>query len=937
MKKIKRKYLILTLIFFLSIFFTACSGKNEEKFLSIGEKEVFLGPVENPEFIHVRKYSGDLQVLFLGNGGEDLVVRYFNQKNQPAKNVEINFTQLKGKRYGSGEVKLSSTSATTDSDGFASVKIVNATKTGGVTIYAEPADHSFHGVYFHLTVFPPRDSQHIPFTIAHYNDLHTHVKPWGGKRYPRGGLSRLAYLIKLIRDDRDSKNIPLLIANAGDDYEDTMIHDTTNGLRDQYIIEDRMGVDAYQVGNHEFHFGVPQLTDLLLDSYSHFVTGEKGHKMYIFWGNVDPTTLYEPYKDYEKYFEINFNNKVNNSFLYNQTLIYERNGLRFGLLGVVTNNAVYTQVAGDPQLFKLLNSRNPYAEGMTFFYPDPRDSDYISNGIDDLDSNGADVIVVISHTGLGLIDRPNIPPGQDYNIAKYGIGNNSGRGVDIILSAHTHNRVNHPILIDNPSGRKTYIIQGEMGGLYLSKLDFVYNTTNSTLTLIDGRLLQVDSSVPEDPEIKYYTDALIQRMNVEFDNPGETPLVYNPYFMSSKVDAPSSLGKLVGKGFIYALNQWGYNIDEAVSVPSLYRIDLWKGWVTVEDAYNILPLHNLVDNPHVFETLSYAELTPGIMKEIDFPLYSDGKMENVTTLEYLINLAYSANDIISSIIPEGAKELSAGIVQFNNISFKVDLSAKPMRRLVPGSIMINGKNFNPNKAVRIAGQTTLLSTVAKLLTITKVIDKNGNEVSFLKKNEETGDYFFDTGIPMWIALKKYFEYLGKKYYSIPHKLIDITGENDVRTIQPDLTYNASDITITPEKIKPGDTVDIKVKIRNLGDIPVKSAKVEFYYDSTPWLTVDNPDGVDTYEGFPADDMGSLMKIGEKTISVGSYPSTKNMEIQWDTPEDLTNYDYPIHIFISDVQTDEKDLNTGENYKEAYTANNGSLYGRYTYGVVTVEK
>ena len=116
-------------------------------------------------------------------------------------------------------------------------------------------------------------------------------------------------------------------------------------------------------------------------------------------------------------------------------------------------------------------------------------------------------------------------------------------------------------------------------------------------------------------------------------------------------------------------------------------------------------------------------------------------------------------------------------------------------------------------------------------------------------------------------------------------------------------------------------VDISVRVRNLGDVPVDSAVVEVFYESTPWDLTDDDDGHLKDEGYDESFTGSLVKIADAKVSIGPYPETALVTVSWDIPRDLTPCDYPIVVRFRDLAIDSVDPNSGEPYEEVVIGNN----------------
>ncbi len=115
------------------------------------------------------------------------------------------------------------------------------------------------------------DAQNFRLQILHVNDTHSHVEPTrikiklGGKKtyVYTGGYARLAHFVKSIKSGDDQA----LFVHAGDMFQGTLYFNLFDG---NASIEsfDKMPLDAYTFGNHEFDRGEEFLRDNLVSRYS---------------------------------------------------------------------------------------------------------------------------------------------------------------------------------------------------------------------------------------------------------------------------------------------------------------------------------------------------------------------------------------------------------------------------------------------------------------------------------------------------------------------------------------------------------------------------------------------------------------------------------------------------------------------------------------------
>jgi 2',3'-cyclic-nucleotide 2'-phosphodiesterase (5'-nucleotidase family) len=102
-------------------------------------------------------------------------------------------------------------------------------------------------------------------TILFFNDLHGHLESFTVKQLDKpvevGGISRIAALVKKIREENDKNGAQTLLFVAGDILQGTPMSTVFMGEPDVLALNE-IGVNAMAVGNHEFDFGLDNLLAL---------------------------------------------------------------------------------------------------------------------------------------------------------------------------------------------------------------------------------------------------------------------------------------------------------------------------------------------------------------------------------------------------------------------------------------------------------------------------------------------------------------------------------------------------------------------------------------------------------------------------------------------------------------------------------------------------
>lgn len=176
----------------------------------------------------------------------------------------------------------------------------------------------------------------------------------------------------------------------------------------------------------------------------------------------------------------------------------------------------------------------------------------------------ADLIVVISHMGLPL----------DIKAAS------CMEGIDIILSGHSHDRIDKPIRQNN-----TWIVQSGASTSFLGRIDISFE--NGKITHIRHQLIPLYADeYEEDPEFS--------RLIREIKQPYETLLreeigkLKTPLHRMFLNETP--MDRLITDAYLYAIDA-----DIALSHGWRYGAPILPGVITVEDLYQIIPT-----NPELF-------------------------------------------------------------------------------------------------------------------------------------------------------------------------------------------------------------------------------------------------------------------------------------------------------------------------------------------------
>jgi 5'-nucleotidase / UDP-sugar diphosphatase len=307
-------------------------------------------------------------------------------------------------------------------------------------------------------------AQEKRFTILHTSDEHSTLLPLPLTEYHPyekhpgiGGFARLSSKVKSIQAAKGAE--PVVLLSAGDIMGGSPFAWLI--LKHQSIELDLMnqiGYAAMTIGNHEFDYGPDILADYFLRAGY-----QKGHQ--------------HPMKVIAANLNIPTGHRLLEVEITPWQILQLDNGLKLGLVGVLGASAY---------------SLAPGAKEVTIH----DQFNAAQKAIDQLRSDGADVIVLLSHSGIE----------EDRQMAK------KLKGVDVILGGHDHIKTPEPEVVN-----QTVIVHPGYYLQYVGKLEFAYDTPTGKLKLLNGGpnsdyLQSLDSNVPEDSTvagmIAVYTDSL---------------------------------------------------------------------------------------------------------------------------------------------------------------------------------------------------------------------------------------------------------------------------------------------------------------------------------------------------------------------------------------------------------------------------------------------
>lgn len=397
-------------------------------------------------------------------------------------------------------------------------------------------------------------------TIVHTNDMHSHFLGFSPEIDYRpssinadstlGGWARVATVI--IKTKKE-KNNPVLVLDAGDFTMGSLFHMLSREEAFELRLLKAMGYDAVTLGNHEFDLKPAGLARTLRSAQAK--------------GGLPPIVFASAIFDRQKPVLASLEDAFAEAGVKPYTIL-TRDGMRIGIFGLFGKGAM---------------EFSPFAKPLTF--SDPIKT--ARNMVDVLrNREKVDLVICLSHGGLN--DNPKFS--EDEILAR------EVKGIDVIISGHTHTKLDQPIIIGD-----TVIVQAWCYGKQVGILDLALN--NGKASVKKYTPVPVTSAIAADAGIQKIIGSFKQKLNAEFL--ASHHLSYDQVIAETKINLAikaeeSPLGNLLADSIRRAVNQVDADprdpeslVRVAVESNGIIRDDLLRGTtgkITVGDLTRTFPL-----------------------------------------------------------------------------------------------------------------------------------------------------------------------------------------------------------------------------------------------------------------------------------------------------------------------------------------------------------
>jgi len=423
------------------------------------------------------------------------------------------------------------------------------------------------------------------FTILHTNDMHSAFVGLGpaadytpftlNDDKTRGGFARLAALIALRKQEREALG-PVLILDAGDFSMGTAFGAASREIGGELQLMGRMACDATTFGNHEFDLGPDGLGKAIR------AASKAGRVPVVLASNTDFGANDPGLADLQQ---------LATDGVIRRHLVIERDGIRFGLFGVLGKEATfYTAGAGAAQFADAIAAAQDMVKILR-------------------DAEKVDVVIALSHGGVLRGPDGRYTEGDDLELAR------AVPGIDVVIGGHSHTELPEAIIVNG----RTPVVQTGKEGRNLGEL--VIALEGAKLTVISSKLYPIDDSIAGDRALAGEIDTLKRRVtDVVFASRGysvDQPLAIVPHDLPNTfadIAASTLLANLCTDAFRKATGA-----DIGFTANGLMRAGLTRGnsgVQTVYDVFAVAPLGAGIVDPTAGSALVTAYFTAFELKQM---------------------------------------------------------------------------------------------------------------------------------------------------------------------------------------------------------------------------------------------------------------------------------------------------------------------------------
>lgn len=390
---------------------------------------------------------------------------------------------------------------------------------------------------------PALVGQDVRLTILHTSDIHSRLLEYNfdpsftdnqlglaDDMGPYGGIAEISTILK----EQRAKSSRVLHLDSGDCFQGAIIFNEFAGEAEMRM-QSAVGLDAAVVANHEFDKGAQNLAD-----------------QYGAWGDFALLAANYDFKSSS----LPWANQLEDEVL--PSKLFDLDGLRVGVIGLGNLSS--------------LNSIYDESNSMGITVIDAREA--VRNEASILKSQGADLIVVVSHMGVN----------EDIETAK------SVSEVDVIMGGHNHVALNPPLIVENEeTGKRIPIVHSGAFAKFVGRLDLVVRDGEVLST--SYQLFPVDSTVTPDPEIVDILEEYSEQLDQDYNTDQVLGYATEELTRYGSTGGDSMLGNLTAEAMRFYP---GVETEIALTNTLGIRADIPAGDITLDALYNSMPFDNSI-------------------------------------------------------------------------------------------------------------------------------------------------------------------------------------------------------------------------------------------------------------------------------------------------------------------------------------------------------
>lgn len=496
------------------------------------------------------------------------------------------------------------------------------------------------------------------------HDMHSHLDPYkvnkDGAIEMVGGFAKL----KTTVDERREGHDATFLVDGGDFSMGTLYQTIYETEAPELTLMGQIGYDATTFGNHEFDYRSQGISNMLLAAKSNADEDP----------NLQLPALVSANIDWSK--NTSEDNKLVQSAMeaYGSTpyTVVERGGIRVGIFGVIGEDADACAPESGLEFENIVETSKQV--------------------VADLKEEDVDMIICLSHSGTFEDDSKS----EDEILAQ------EVPEIDIIVSGHTHTRLDEPIQYGD-----TYVVSA---GCYCENLGQIEleQKKDGRWEIEEYELVPLAAHVKEDPAIQSqlaeYKETINQNylshFGYTFDQViAENSVTFTQMDSFAMKHEEDPLGSIIADSYVYAVQQAeGDNYEKvyvALSPSGAIRDTFQTGKLTVSDAFNVSSLGIGADRipgyPLVSVYLTGKELKTTAEIDVSISpimttaqLYPSGLrwsynpnrllLNRVTDVEFMTNVPYSNGTEFEEIEDDKLYRVVAGLYSAQMLGTVQDMS-----------------------------------------------------------------------------------------------------------------------------------------------------------------------------------------------------------------------------------------------------------------------